>query len=96
MKKGNKVVCIYTFGKNRKDVMYGVRHPVKDAIYTIREVIKGKYIRLEELRNPILPYSMGREIMECMYLINKFVPLQEKFEKITYSKVTELIEIGQN
>lgn len=91
MVKGQKVICINdTFSPTIKALYKQL--PVKDTIYTIREVFLGreKIVRggdtatvgllLEELRNPPDPFHQGNQ--ELGFTSERFAPLEELPEEV--------------
>ncbi len=99
MVKGQKVVCINdTFSPTIRALYKQL--PVKDTIYTIREVFLGreKVVRggdtatvgllLEELTNPKDPFHQGEQ--ELGFTSERFAPLNE----LPDEEVEELQTIG--
>jgi hypothetical protein len=86
MLKGQKVVCVNDVFSPTVRALYK-QLPVKDTIYTVREVFLGreKIVRggdtatvgllLEELRNPPDPFHQGKQ--ELGFSSERFAPLQE-------------------
>ena len=86
MIKGQKVVCINdTFTPTIRALYQQL--PVKDDIYTIREVFLGREkivkggdsatvgLLLEELKNPSDPFHQGKQ--ELGFSSERFAPLEE-------------------
>jgi hypothetical protein len=86
MIKGQKVVCINdTFTPTIRALYQQL--PVKDDIYTIREVFLGREkivkggdsatvgLLLEELKNPADPFHQGQQ--ELGFSSERFAPLEE-------------------
>jgi len=86
MVKGQKLICIrYSFSPTIRALYKQL--PVKDHIYTIREVFLGreKIVRggdtatvgllLEELKNPSDPFHQGEQ--ELGFSSERFAPLNE-------------------
>ena len=101
MVKGQKVVCINDVFSPTVRALYK-QLPVKDNIYTIREVFLGreKIVRggdtatvgllLEELVNPTDPFHQGEQ--ELGFTSERFAPLNElPDEKV---EVEEVVGVG--
>lgn len=99
MVKGQKVVCINDTFTPTIRALYK-QLPVKDTIYTIREVFLGreKVVRggdtatvgllLEELTNPKDPFHQGEQ--ELGFTSERFAPLNE----LPDEEVEELQSVG--
>ncbi|HTQ29843.1 MAG TPA: hypothetical protein VMI53_01415 [Opitutaceae bacterium] len=86
MIKGQKVVCINDAFPQIVRALY-TQLPVKDKIYTVREVYLGREkvvkggetatvgLLLEELHNPADPFHEGKE--ELGFSSERFAPLEE-------------------
>lgn len=83
-KIGQKVVATVTF---KGDENLGVRNPIKNEIYTIRE-IECEYLRFCEIINPVLRYKDGTK--EVAYNPKRFRPLDHQFAEDVISYITEL------
>jgi hypothetical protein len=68
----------------------GVVYPVKNKIYTIRDIDNG--IRLEEILNPVLEYADGWA--ECRFAIERFrelmPPTSIELESILENELQEV------
>jgi len=86
MIKGQKVICINDAFPQLVRALY-TQLPVKDKIYTVREVYLGREkvvkggetatvgLLLEELHNPADPFHEGKE--ELGFSSERFAPLEE-------------------
>ena len=86
MIKGQKVVCINDTFTPTIRALY-LQLPVKDNIYTIREVFLGREkivkggdsatvgLLLEELKNPSDPFHQGQQ--ELGFSSERFAPIEE-------------------
>ena len=86
MVKGQKVICINDAFSQIVRALY-TQLPVKDRIYTVREVYLGREkvvkggdtatvgLLLEELHNPPDPFYEGKE--ELGFSSERFAPLEE-------------------
>jgi len=86
-----KVVCIHTF-QDQGDAQYGVVHPVKREMYTIRtiSVVNGLvYLRFHELKNPVLNYATGPD--ECQYWDERFRKLDYQFAEDVIANIKEQV-----
>lgn len=94
-KKGEKVVSKKTFIYEGNEYENGVRHPIKNEIYTIRSIeYESGYIclRFEELVNPILGYSNGNDWGECHYVSDKFRKLDYEFADNLLAEISEAMK----
>lgn len=101
MVKGQKVVCINDTFTSTIRALYR-ELPVKDNIYTIREVYLGreKIVRggdsatvgllLEELTNPPDPFHQGEQ--ELGFSSERFAPLNELPDE--EAKTEEVVAVG--
>ena len=64
MKKGDRVVCV----RSIVETEWSVTNPVKGKYYTVREVVDGDAITLEEIINPKKKYTEGLG-EACFYMI---------------------------
>ena|ERR1041384_7187080 len=90
-KVGQKVVCVSSLERDEFDFEYGVFHPVKNEMYTIRRICEdasGIAFGLEEIINPILQYEDG--IDEQLYYSHHFRPLDHQFAEDVIAMITEL------
>ena len=67
LKKGDRVICVDTHNMNRLWVhkLFAPNIPKLGHFYTIREVDKGLDgvgVLLKEVRNPVVPFGIYREI----------------------------------
>ena len=103
MVKGQKVVCINdTFSPTIRALYKQL--PVKDNIYTVREVFLGqeKIVRggdtatvgllLEELTNPRDPFHQGDQ--ELGFSSERFAPLNELPDEQAEAEVEESVGVG--
>jgi hypothetical protein len=95
--KGQKVVCIENAFEHWQALGFDV--PVKDEIYTIREInyydenhYKGYAIKLEEIINPV--YRFPNMVDEVAFRIRYFLPLDEylKTDAIDEIDISPLFE----
>jgi len=88
-KVGQKVVCVERPPRDNFDEFYGLVDPLLNDIYTIRE-LDGIYIRLEEIKNPLLQYSDG--VNECAFKASYFRPLDHAFADEVEAMIKEQIK----
>jgi hypothetical protein len=73
--KGDQVVCIdETY--HEESLKLVPNRPVKDSIYTVRDVsitTMGKAIWLEEITNPLLKHHSGMGMFEPSFSILRFM-----------------------
>jgi len=103
MVKGQKVVCINDTFTPTIRALYK-QLPVKDNIYTIREVFLGREkivkggetatvgLLLEELKNPPDPFHQGEQ--ELGFTSERFAPLNELPDEEAEAEVEEAIGAG--
>ncbi len=94
-KIGEKVVSKKSFIYERTEYLNGVRHPIKNEIYTIRTIENDKgyiYLRFDELRNPILGYDNGNDWDECHYLSDNFRKLDYEFADNLLAEISEAMK----
>ena len=99
MLKGQKVVCVNDVFSATVRALYK-QLPVKDNIYTVREVFLGREkivkggdsatvgLLLEELTNPPDPFHQGNQ--ELGFSSERFAPLEE----LPPEKIEEEVAIG--
>ena len=96
MKVGSLVVCINNSNLSGKNVSI----PIKDEVYTIRDVVdvpeKGIGIRLQEIINPELHYKTRKGVIlfECAFSIERFVEIQTLQESDSF--INELMADAEN
>ncbi|HZP60466.1 MAG TPA: hypothetical protein VFB27_09105 [Opitutaceae bacterium] len=103
MIKGQKVICINDAFPQLVRALY-TQLPVKDKIYTVREVYLGREkvvkggetatvgLLLEELHNPADPFHEGKE--ELGFSSERFAPLEEIPEEEEAAEVEPAIGFG--
>ena len=101
MVKGQKVVCINDTFTPPVRALYQ-QLPVKDNIYTVREVFLGREkivkggetatvgLLLEELKNPTDPFHQGEQ--ELGFTSERFAPLNELPDET--AEVEEVVGVG--
>lgn len=89
-----KVVCIEEIIPNDKLISLGVRVPLKNEIYTIREFDRNNTtIRLLEIINPMLKFYDG--LKEVSFLIDHFRKLEYTFAENLLKEITEQVKEEQ-
>ena len=101
MVKGQKVICVNDMFSPTVRALYK-QLPVKDTIYTVREVFLGREkivkggdsatvgLLLEELVNPKDPFHQGEQ--ELGFSSERFAPLNELPDE--KAKVEEVVAVG--
>lgn len=100
-KIGEKVVFVDDSGifgsENERRV--GVKFPIKNNIYTIREIetlngITG--FRLEEIVNRVFGYNGGKDVGEKAFKAERFRKLDYDFAENLLAEITESVMQEQN
>lgn len=78
MQVGSLIGLVDDNWENKEAIPYflskGVRFPVKNVVYTVREFDGDEYIRLEEIVNPKMQFIDGYE--EISFIKKRFRELQ--------------------
>ena len=93
-KIGQKVICLKT-ESSRHPYENLEKCPKKNDVLTIR-AIYANGLQFEEIINPLLKYRDSSFPVEMRFNKANYVPIEEKFERITYSKVLEQVECCAN
>jgi hypothetical protein len=76
--KGQKVVCIddiYKIDKTHPQDYKRIVYPVKNSIYTIRDIVKGG-LKFEEIKNKDIHHDVGG-YKEPVFSTSRFEPLRD-------------------
>jgi len=91
-KIGEKVVSLKSFEYTDFDIEYGVKHPKKGDILTIRDVEfeSGEMcLRFEEIINPVLDYLESKG--EGLYVSYRFRKLDYEFAENLLKEISESV-----